>query len=108
MKQMILDKAMRLMHQDYSLMSTYSNMFLVMTKAQEQKWENDQIAQYMQMGEKFLDFELERRSNLTESDKANEALNWGIFGWRVEPKKLAVMYIECVHSPYDKSKLANL
>lgn len=108
MKQTILDKAMRLMHQDYSLMSTYSNMFLVMSKAQEQKWENDQIKQYLQMGEKFLDFELERRSKLTEDDKANEALNWGIFGWRVEPKELAVMYMEWAHIPYDKKKLANL
>ena len=107
-KTTLRDKATKLMMQDYTMISRSSNQFIMMTKAQEVSWENSQIAQYMQMGEKFLDFELERRSKLTEAQKEDEAFNLVMFGFRVAPKELAVMYMEWAHIPYDKKKLASL
>ncbi len=108
MKQTKLDKAMRLMTGDYVLMSEHSNMFLMMTKKQETDWENAQIAQYMQMPEGFLDYELQRRQKLTKEQLSDEALHWMITGSRVDAKELAVGYMEWAHIPYDKKKLSRL
>ena len=107
-KTTLRDKATKLMMQDYSMISQHSNQFIMMSKAQEVSWENSQIAQYMQMGEKFLDFEIQRRSKLTEDQKEAEAFNLVMFGHRVEAKTLAVMFMEWAHIPYDKKKLATL
>ena len=40
------DKAFKMMQLDYIFNSEHSNMFLVMTKAEETKWENETIAYY--------------------------------------------------------------
>lgn len=40
------DKAFKMMQLDYIYNSEHSNMFLVMTKAEEKKWEDDTIAHY--------------------------------------------------------------
>ena len=105
MKQNKFDKAMQLMHTDYSLLTEYSNMFIMMDKKQEAAWEKAQIAQYMQMPEGFLDFEIQRRKKLTKEEKSNEALHWMIFGSRVDAKELAVAYMDWAHIPYDLSRL---
>lgn len=108
MKESKLDKALLLMCGDYALMSENSNMFLMMDKKQETDWENAQTAQYMQMPEGFLDFELQRRKKLTKEQLSDEALHWVLTGSRVNAKELAVAYMEWAHIPYDKKKLANI
>lgn len=40
------DKAVRMMQLDYIYNTKHSNMFLVMTKEEERKWEIDTIADY--------------------------------------------------------------
>lgn len=41
-----LDKAIRMMQLDYIYNTKHSNMFLVMTKEEERKWEIDTISYY--------------------------------------------------------------
>jgi hypothetical protein len=86
------DKAMRLMMQDYTAISKHSNQFIMMTKKQEAEWENAQIAQYMQMPEVFLDFELERRSGLTEAQKELEEFSLVMFRSRKDAQELVAEY----------------
>jgi hypothetical protein len=40
------DKAVRMMQRDYIYNTKHSNMYLVMTKEEERKWEVDTIADY--------------------------------------------------------------
>ena len=85
-------KAFTLMSQDYNAISEHSNQFIMMTRKQETDWENAQIAQYMQLPEKFLDFEIQRRANLTNEQKDMEEMSLVFFRSRKDAKELVAEY----------------
>lgn len=71
------DKARKLMMREYIKLSNHSNMFLMMTKAQEVEWENNTIAKYMKLTEAELDQKLNEDGGFSKVGDALISLGFG-------------------------------